>query len=72
MPQILCVYPADYPHIFIAKQHHSVRLLEKQEGFEDWEGLMCRDGSASYDYKRSLHLLKLKEFFVFCSLGYLH
>ena len=53
----------DYPHIFIAKQHHSVRLLEKQEGFENWEGLMCRDGSATYDYKRSLHLLKLKDFY---------
>ena len=58
-PDLLCTY---HSHIFIAKQHISPNELREYKDFDKWEGMMVRDGSEPYQFKRTGNLRKIKKF----------
>ena len=50
------------PNVFIARQDKDPAKLMSLSAEKNWEGLMYRDGDASYAYKRTKSLLKIKQF----------
>lgn len=58
-PDLLCT---EYPHIFLAKQHANQTELRLSKDFDNWEGLMVRNGDSPYEFKRTGNLRKIKQF----------
>ena len=49
------------PNVYIAKQSNDLFEFTNHPQYKDWEGLMLRDAGASYQYKRTDKLLKIKQ-----------
>lgn len=48
-------------NIYIARQDTDIKKLAELRDKNGWEGLMVRNGSHPYEYKRTMSLLKLKK-----------
>ena len=48
-------------NIYIARQDEDISKLSELRDKNNWEGLMVREGNASYEYKRTNNLLKIKK-----------
>lgn len=50
-----------FDNIYIARQDTDIKKLSELRDKNNWEGLMVRNGSHPYEYKRTMSLLKLKK-----------
>lgn len=51
------------PHILIARQTENMEELTSDPNYQNWEGLMYRNADASYEFKRSQNILKIKKWY---------
>lgn len=55
------VLETKYPHILIARQETDSNMLMQLSKQHGWEGLMYRNADATYQFKRTSQILKIKE-----------
>lgn len=61
IPNRVDLYRTKLPGIFIARQTSSLFEMLEHPQYKSWEGLMLRNSSVPYEYKRSGNLLKIKQ-----------